>query len=75
MAYIEVDVDIDEHIDECSTIKLIKELKNRGYIVEAEDKKQKGIIAVKNYLCDLFGINYHTSNEVILRKLTELLKN
>jgi len=62
--YIDIEVDIDDHLKEASTKELKKELSTRG--VYFSGSKVKNDNNFKRELCDKYGVNYHTSIERLL---------
>ena len=70
MAYIEIDIDLEEHIDEIDTDVLVDEIKRR---VKAEKTTLSRMFSdrasIKEDVCDILGLNYLASNEDILAEL------
>jgi len=81
MAYIEVEVDIEDYLDDLTDKDLISELENRGYSIIKSDEEvlEKTIDDFNNsedfkrYLCDLFNIGYHIDNKDLISKLSGAL--
>lgn len=75
MAYIEIDIDLEEHIDEIDTDVLVDEIKRR---VKAEKTTLSRMFSdrasIKEDVCDILGLNYLASNEDILAELLYKLK-
>lgn len=78
MAYIEIDIDIDEYIDQVDTDTLVNELKYRA---ERDSKQIRSFFTdrmdsgtIKEDICDLLGLNYLASKEDIVIELMEKLR-
>ncbi len=64
--YIQVDVDIDEVLSEAGDSDIKDEAENRGFYVFDEDPAKEKDINFRRFICDKFGLNYHTpSNELL----------
>jgi len=75
MTLIEVEVDIEDYIDEVSDYNLIKELKSRGYSVNSKEQtNHMKMFNVKRYFCDMFGFSYHVDKEVLLKNISNIIK-
>jgi hypothetical protein len=74
--YVNTEVEVEPYdvIDELSDDVLIDELKSRGYIIKDEfDNKYDNKYYFKRNICDMFDLNYHTSNDDLITKIKENL--
>jgi hypothetical protein len=83
--YVNVDVEVEpyEVINELSDADLIDELVSRGYTIKDDNDidveiVSKNIISHNKYdfkrnICDVLDLNYHVSNDDILKKIKENL--
>lgn len=80
MAYIYIDVDIEEHLGEVDNATLIKELNSRGYIVYNHARIEvtadnDGVAAkssdFKRQMCDILDLGYHVPKQKIVEEIAE----
>lgn len=73
---VDVDIDIDEVIGQMDDDDLISELKERNLIPDCDEYEEQSFndlqgIYLKNHLCDILGVSYHTKKEIILSQIMD----
>ena len=78
MAYIEIDIDLEEHIDEIDTDVLVDQIKRRAKEEKTtlskmfSDRTLSG--SVRDDICDILGLNHLASSEDIVEELLNKIR-
>lgn len=70
---VDVDIDVEDFIGEIETDSLINELKTRGFKASEITVQDKEMLYED--VCDVFGLNHHTSLDELMMKVREELES